>query len=216
MVDRLKYLLKEKIIVQENGIYKMSHKGRKIVKLLKEIVNVMNNEKIYENIEALPNLFRNYLNNFFNTIKENFREILLSVILFGSVARGKWTNKSDIDLFLIMADEFSKESRIYPNLIELKINFYKTNFLRNENGDLIFHPIQIIPLVLKNLKNFRTTFYDIAVDGIILYDKNKTGLKFIEEIKKRIKILGLKRILDSNGNFYWQHKEIKFGEIIEI
>jgi len=70
-------------------------------------------------------------------------------------------------------------------------------------------------LVLKDLHTFRTIFYDIAMDGIILFDRNQTGFQFLKKIKKRIEEKGLRRIFIKENDYYWERK-VKFGEIIEL
>lgn len=176
----------------------------------------MDNKIIYENLENIPFVFRNYLYNFLGKIKEVFKGKLLSMILFGSVARGKWTNQSDIDLFLIFSNNSLKHKKLERKLIDIILKFEEINELLDQNGNNIHASIQPITLLLKDLDNFRTLFYDFAMDGKIIFDKNEIGLKFIKKIKKRIKSLGLKRIFIDDNDFYWKHKDVKFGEIIEI
>lgn len=176
----------------------------------------MDNKTIYENLDYTPYIFRNYLYNFLNKIKEIFNEKLLSMVLFGSVARGKWTNESDIDLFLIFSNDNLEYQELERKLIDIILEYEEMNDLKDQNGNNVHASIQVITLLLKDLNNFRTLFYDIAMDGIIIFDKNEIGLKFIKNIKKRIKKLGLKRIFIDDNDFYWKHKDVKFGEIIEI
>ena len=54
------------------------------------------------------------------------------------------------------------------------------------------------------------------MDGIIIYDKNKIGAKFIKKIRQRIKDKSLQRVFISDKNFYWKRKDVQFGEIIEL
>ncbi len=215
--NRLKFLLKTNLIIQKKGIYWLQDKGLKILNLLKQVENILDMEEIYENFDGIPFIFRDYLYNFIITLKDNFQENLLSVILFGSIARGKWTKDSDIDLFLIYSNDSSQNMQLLIHrLAKIKVEFYKTYTIKSKWGKKLYNPIQIFPLLMKDLKDGKTIFYDIAMDGLILLDKKNVGFNFLESIKLKIKNLKLKRIFDHNGNFYWQHKQIKFGEIIEI
>ena len=101
-------------------------------------------------------------------------------------------------------------------LTNITIEFYKQNELKDDKGTKIFPSIQNVALTLIELKNFRTLFYDIAVDGIIIFDREDVGLNFIKNIRNRIKEKGLKRVYLGENDFYWRRKKIKFGEIVEI
>jgi len=144
-------------------------------------------------------------------MKENYEEGLLSIILFGSVARGKWNNESDIDLFII----FTNKSIINKRLTKIISDYERKSKLRDSKGDRLYSTIQDISLVLKDLNTFRTIFYDIAMDGIILYDINLTGFHFLKKIKNRIEEKELRRIFIKENDYYWERK-VKFGEIIEL
>ncbi len=168
-----------------------------------------------EDFDRISYIFRDYLYNFVKLMKENYKEDLLSIILFGSVARGKWNNESDIDLFIIFTNKSSLRTTINNRLTKIISGYERKSKLRNSKGDRLFSTIQDISLVLKDLHIFRTVFYDIAMDGIILFDRNQTGFQFLKKIKKRIKEKGLRRIFIKENDYYWERK-VKFGEIIEL
>ena len=214
--DKLKFLLAKKLILNINRIYKLTEKGKLVLKFLNKAVDVLDREEFHENLDRVPYLFRDYIYNFLNMLKDNFKEKLLSLILFGSVARGKWTNESDIDLLLILANDSMEYRQLNKKLTIITFDFYENNDLRDEKGNSIYGSIQIIPLILKDLSIFRTLYYDIAMDGIIIFDRKEISLKFIENIKQRIKKKGLKRVYISDNDFYWKRKKIKFGEIFEL
>jgi len=168
-----------------------------------------------EDFDRVSYIFRDYLYNFVKLMKENYEEGLLSIILFGSVARGKWNNESDIDLFIIFTNKSSLRTTISKRLTKIISDYERKSKLRNSKGDRLFSTIQDITLVLKDLHTFRTIFYDIAMDGIILFDRNQTGFQFLKKIKKRIEEKGLRRIFIKENDYYWERK-VKFGEIIEL
>ncbi len=164
-----------------------------------------------EDFDRVSYIFRDYLYNFVRLLKENYKEDLLSIILFGSVARGKWNNESDIDLFIL----FSNKSSINNRLTKIISDYERKSKLKNSKGDRLFSTIQDISLLIKDLHKFRTIFYDIAMDGIILFDRNQTGFHFLKKIKKRIEEKGLRRVFIKENDYYWE-RNVKFGEIIEL
>jgi len=168
-----------------------------------------------EDFDRVSYIFRDYLYNFVRLLKENYKEDLLSIILFGSVARGKWNNESDIDLFIIFTNKSSIRTAINNQLTKIISDYERKSKLKNSKGDRLFSTIQDISLLLKDLDTFRTIFYDIAMDGIILFDRNQTGFHFLRKIKKRIEEKGLRRVFLKENDYYWE-RNVDFGEIIEL
>ena len=168
-----------------------------------------------EDFDRVSYIFRDYLYNFVRLLKEIYKEDLLSIILFGSVARGKWNNESDIDLFIIFSNKSSIRTAINNRLTKIISDYERKTKLKNSKGNRLFSTIQDISLLLKDLHAFRTIFYDIAMDGIILFDRNQTGFHFLKKIKKRIEEKGLKRVFIKENDYYWK-RNVKFGEIIEL
>jgi len=169
-----------------------------------------------QNFNQIPVVFRNYLQDYITILKENFKEHLLSVILFGSVARGQWKRESDIDLLVIFTNELMDTAELNQKLTRITIKFESEMILLDANSNALFCPIKEIAFTLKELERFRTFFYDVSIDGILMYDCYNIGKKFKERIQHRIIEKGLKRINTGNNGFYWKRKDIKFGEIIEL
>jgi len=170
----------------------------------------------YRNLNKIPIFYQNYIFSFINRLKENFSEKLLSVILFGSVSRRKLLKSSDFDLLLIFSNEITNTFLLDKKIADLTIEFYKNNELKNEKGIKVYPAIQTIVLSLMELDIFRTLFYDIATDEIIIFDKDDPGLKFVKKIKNRIKEKELKRVYLGDNDFYWKRKKIRFEEIVEL
>ena len=168
-----------------------------------------------EEFDRVSYIFRDYLYNFVRLMKEKYHEDLLSIILFGSVARGKWNNESDIDLFMIFTNNTSIKTGMNNQLTKIISDYERKSKLKNSKGDRLFSTIQDISLLLKDLHTFRTIFYDIAMDGIILFDRYKTGFHFLKGIRKRIEEKGLRRVFIKENDYYWE-RNVKFGEIIEL
>ena len=174
-----------------------------------------NTNNIYENFDKIPKFFRDYLKIFLTFLKKELNEDLISLIIYGSVARDTWNNESDIDLLIIVSNNY------FNQFNEVKISEITIDFYNECRKDCIYdnyinHSIEILTLSINDLDKFRTLFYDIAIDGIIIYDTNNISLKFLEEYQNRIKKMGLKRIFLDKNDFYWERKDIEFGEIIDL
>ena len=111
-----------------------------------------------EEFDRVSYIFRDYLYNFVRFMKEKYHEDLLSIILFGSVARGKWNNESDIDLFMIFTNNTSIKTGMNNQLTKIISDYERKSKLKNSKGDRLFSTIQDISLLLKDLHTFRTIF----------------------------------------------------------
>lgn len=163
-------------------------------------------------------------------LKERFRELermllseirclygkrLISVVLFGSVARETQSFDSDIDL-LIIADELPKgrmkrigefgsvEDKIEPLLKSLRkkegINTYISAIIKRPEEAQKGSPL----------------FLDMVEDANILFDRDGFFEGVLDRLKKRLKDLGAKRIWRGNI-WYWDLKpDYKPGDIIEL
>ena len=214
--ERLKFLLEKKLLIQKNGLYQITKRGKKLLKILIKAQTIIQEENIFENYDRIPYIFQNYLYSYISLLKERFNNKIISVILYGSVARGKWSYESDIDLLLIFSNEISDISELNKTLTNITVGLEKKLVLKDGNNNPIYCSLQEYPILLKELNNFRTLFYDIAMDGIILFDRSNIGFNFIRKMKQRIIDKKIKRIFISDKNFYWKRNDVQFGEEIEL
>ena len=91
------------------------------------------------------------------------------IILFGSVARGDATNKSDVDIFINTTKKLEfKCKRISAEFYESEIykRYWRLIGVKNE-----------IKLIVDELKNWPDLRMSIIADGIILYGKYAASVK---------------------------------------
>lgn len=162
----------------------------------------------------LKERFKDLENRLLSEIKSLYGERLISVIVFGSVARETQKFDSDIDILIIAKDlpkgrirrvrEFeSVEDTIEPFLKSLQeegINTYISSILKSpEEAD------QGSPL-----------FLDMVEDARILFDRDGFFSLILERLRKRLKELGSKRIWRGDA-WYWDLKpDYKPGDVIEL
>ena len=147
-------------------------------------------------------------------IKSLYGVRLVSVVVFGSAARGTHGFDSDIDLLIIAKNlprgrikrirEFETvEDKIDPFLDSLRkkgINTYISAIIKSpEEAD------RRSPL-----------FLDMVEDARILFDREDFFSEILERLKKRLKQLGAKRIWRGD-TWYWDLKpDYKAGDVFEI
>ncbi len=137
-------------------------------------------------------------------------ERLVSLVLFGSVARGRPNAGSDIDI-LVIAEGFPRalRERRRPLLEEWER-------IRSLEG----LPRAEWNLVTKSPEEARfhsPLYLDIVEDGILLVDRDGFFAGILHEIRARMRALGSRRIFLSDGSWFWDLKpDFRFGEVVEI
>jgi predicted nucleotidyltransferase len=126
-------------------------------------------------------------------LREEFTDKLLGVILFGSRARKESRDDSDYDLFIILniflpISPFKRHKMIMSKLIDKgRVNF-------------------IIRTKEEFERDFPSLYLDLAMDGVILYDKDDYTRLRLERIRKLIDKAGLVRKKKHYG-FDWCWKK---------
>ena len=123
-------------------------------------------------------------------IKNSYKKNLMAVVLFGSAARGDFSQSSDIDLLLILKDSVeSKRKRI--------LDFYEKIGYEFEN-----HFLSPLILTQEELKDFLSFYVGILKDCKVLYDNSNVVRELIEMIDKRKQ---KKEIIEKEfkGTTYW-------------
>jgi len=147
-------------------------------------------------------------------IKSFYKERLISVVLFGSVARGTPNFHSDLDVLIIAKNlpqgriRRIKEFATVENGCEKLLNSLKKKGINTDISAIIKTP--------KEAEQGSPLFIDLVQDAQILFDRNKFFSKIIKRLKERLDILGAKRIWQGD-TWYWVLKpDYKPGEVFEL
>jgi len=135
---------------------------------------------------------------------------LVSIVLFGSVARGQATEDSDVDL-VVVAEGFPRRfaDRRRPLLeswvrakAQAGVGPIEWNLVTKSPDEARFHS----PLYL-----------DIVEDGILVVDRGGFFAAILDEMRVRMRALGSRRVFLPDGSWYWDLKpDFRCGEVVEI
>lgn len=133
---------------------------------------------------------------FTQDLKDHFSDQLVSVVLFGSVARNSTTDDSDIDLWVVL--EGLPKSRYQRRLVlEPLFNEFEKEGIKT--------PVNCHLKTPTEAKHITLLHYDLAQEGILLYDKQDFMLGILKGVKKRIQQMGAQK--RKRGKFtYWDLK----------
>jgi len=158
--------------------------------------------------------YKSLLEKLTKLLQEEFQDKLISVVLYGSVARGDNRKDSDIDLLLVIKDlpKTITERVILFDKVERKLDDYVMR-LMDDGYYITLTPVLKTP---EEAMRFSPIYMDMTEDAIILYDENGFFRKVLEKTKKRLKELGFERVWLSKKVWYWRKRNYKFGEIIDF
>jgi len=165
--------------------------------------------------EEIQRLYLNYASLIANKLEETLENDLISIVLFGSAARGEAQEGSDIDI-LFVSKKFGEEGRFEVfNAIEneLKDSDEYQEMKHKKLGTLI----SPVPLTPSEVEKNPSILLDIVTDGIILYDVDDFIKNKIESLRKKLKKMGSKKIFFDDKRYFWDLKpEYKLGEVVVI
>ncbi len=166
------------------------------------------------NLERIKEPYRFLLERLLELILARLGDDLVSVVVYGSVARGSPKKDSDIDI-LIVADSLP-ESRMKRQELFLEIESPIEPIL-NDLWDRGFHT-DFSPIILSvnEALRIRPIYLDMVEDAVILYDKDGFFSRVMDRLRGRLRELGARRIWVGD-RWYWMLKpDIKFGEVVNI
>lgn len=161
------------------------------------------------NLRELPERVRPIVRSYLRGIFERYGDRLISVVLYGSYARGDARSDSDIDLLLIIDGYERFEEVGVDEADELTYRIWKLG-----KG---YHKVLPYPLNREQASYHRPIYLDMITDGVILYDRGCFIEQVFNGIRGRLAQLGARRYELPDGSWYWVLKpEVKEGEVIEI
>lgn len=160
----------------------------------------------YENHKELLNRFKQLL-------QEKFGVNLISLVLFGSVARNTAGVESDIDLLIILKEAPASYFKRLEPVIDIELK------LRESVAFTTMTPPMLSTIILSSeeaMEN-RNIFLDMIEDSIILYDQDSFFNNRLNDLKKRLFELGSEKIILEDRTWYWKLKpDLELGEVFEV
>lgn len=125
--------------------------------------------------------------------------------LCGSIGRGDFSEKSDIDVFIVIPDGFSEREA-----------WLTWNKKLREILKVLDRDITVLIYSLKSLKEISSWYVlRLASEGILIYDQNGKVEALFKKIIQAAKEAGLVEE-EIHGHKYWVKKDLQIGETFEI
>lgn len=167
-------------------------------------------------ISFMQKKYNELIEEYCSVIKNCFNDRLISICLFGSVAREEAKPDSDIDILIVAEDlpkdigmrvkqtnnvhEFLKKTEVYKSL--------QRSHICGLISDIFFTPGEI--------KKHPPIMLDMIDDGIILYDKGSFLNNELKILKRRLEAQKARKIITPKGHFWILKPDAAAGEVVEI
>jgi len=162
----------------------------------------------FENVK--DGFFRRLLQELVRQLSEAFGGSLVSVVLFGSVARGEAGEESDVDVIVVCEDFPEGISGRVDMLLPVLDEVYAR--VEGRKPFIQFHPLRP-----DEAAKSRPIYLDVLEDGVILYDKEGFILRVLERMERKLRELGARRVHLKDGSWIWVLKPgMRLGEVIRL
>lgn len=223
LTRRLSELATEGLIQKAGVHYKITTKGFDTAIRIAELEEKPGSKWV--NQEELTKItdgwMRISLSRLTELLHKEFGDELVSVVLYGSAAKGSFQlGRSDIDLFYIVEDGsrgiWRREGRVFkqfPSMWEYKASDYWL-----KTGGFYGYPeVTTAALHMAQAQAFQPIYLDMVSQRVILYDRGGFFSSLMEKLKEALVALGTVRIEHPDGTYMWFLKpDITPGEIVEI
>lgn len=199
----LEILAREDVMTRKKSGNRLLYRLNRNNPLAFEIIRFANQNAL----TGLPEKFRTAIVNFTKNYRDILGDDLVSVVIFGSVSKGRTTDLSDIDIFVLTREKIGKRTKKKMEAIFSGVSavFSQTT------EEHVFSVEQF----RKDYETGDDFLINVMRDGILVYDKNDffggfllKGLPEITKasVEKRLKIA--KEWLDSSAEMFKKYPNI--------
>lgn len=149
-----------------------------------------------------------YLNQLKDTLQSYYGERLMSLAVFGSLARDGFKHShSDIDLLVVLKDPLPSHFKRNKEFLEAEGKLSET---------VMSDKLSPVIRSVKEITAGTPLMLDMTEEIIILYDKEQILKKSLLDLTRRLRRLNAKRIFRGD-RWYWILKpDIQWGEVFTI
>ncbi|MGC8673942.1 MAG: nucleotidyltransferase domain-containing protein [Thermoprotei archaeon] len=145
-------------------------------------------------------------------LKERFGDDLISVVIFGSVARGDSRKDSDLDVLIVargLPEGKLDRSKLFDE-VEKGLGDELAATASSKGYSVAISPIIKTP---EEAAGFSPLYMDLTQDALILYDKDGFFSSVLENERKVLEKLGYERVKLGKA-WYWRKRDYKRGEVV--
>jgi len=214
--SKLQILLGMGLLEKKQRLYSLTEKGKEVAALLERIELALGSQPLI-NVDTIPHpTFRAVLKRFCEDLLNHYGDNLIGLLLFGSVAIGKWGKDSDIDLLVVLRTFKRNRRETMRELLEIRGDLKRTQEYQDSVAKGYYPIIEIYPLELEESKRFRRMYLDALTEGIVIFERESFLTNLIREFEERLRKIGARRIEMPGVGHYWVLGNLKAGEVLDL
>lgn len=131
-----------------------------------------------------------------------FHMRLVSVVLYGSMARGTAGPNSDIDLLIVIRNlpsDYFRRAELLTN-ISVAVSPIKTRLWKDRG---VYATLDMIALTPEEANRPRLLYLDMVTESVILFDREDYFKRVIELFHDRLEASRVRRVVLPSGKSYW-------------
>jgi len=219
LTAKLRLLAEKGLIELTAEGYRLSRSGREAVSILERLNEISGKVGFtIKNVERIPHrIYADLIERYCEILYDRYRDRLVSVALFGSIARGNWDKDSDIDLIVVL--EGWQNTPVWKRIEELqglRRTLSGTSEFKNAIDKGFTPNIQHYPIDFYEASKFHRIYIDASLDAIILYDKQDFLQSLLNKLRVKLEQQGARRVATPGKGYYWILKDVKLGEVFAL
>ncbi|MBS7622716.1 nucleotidyltransferase domain-containing protein [Candidatus Bathyarchaeota archaeon] len=163
----------------------------------------------------IPREYSSLIGEYCSAIKKHFGEDLVSICVFGSLARGSPKPSSDIDVMVVarnLSHDAGERTRS-TNYIHQMLKSGVSGALRKLNRSTLISDIFLTP---EEIEMHPPILLDMVEDSVILYDRMGFLKSTLNKIRDRLKEMGARKVSAKKGYFWILKPDAKPNEVVEV
>ncbi|MDI6890883.1 MAG: nucleotidyltransferase domain-containing protein [Thermodesulfovibrionales bacterium] len=158
--------------------------------------------------------YKELLHTFVHLVQEKLGDQIISIVLYGSVARGTARPSSDVDLLLIVRETYTEYWKRLQPLLPILRHLRKESCWKKLEDKGLSPFLSLLVFSLEEAKENRYLYLDMVDEAYILVDREDFFQRKLGEIRQRLQELGAKKVR-RNGDWYWDLKpDLKPEEVV--
>lgn len=156
------------------------------------------------------------LDAFISLVQETLGDQLVSVVLYGSVARRETQPESDIDLLLILEEASPVYRQRLQPLLPIVRQVRRHSCWKDLEARGLSPSLSLLVLSRQEAEQNRYLYLDMIEEARILVDRAGFFQGRLKALQRRLRELGARKVRQ-NGAWYWDLKpDLKPGEVVTL